>query len=211
MTATRTDDRYTAAREELRSAELALMQQREAVAELRRSLPAGPVADDYVFASPTGDVRLSELFTAPDRALVLYHFMYGKAQEQPCPMCSMWTDGWNAITDHLGDRLDFAMVSAAPIDDTMQLVESRGWTNLRWLSTNASSFKVDIGGENVDGNQWPFLSVWELVDGQPRLTYSGGANIDGDNWRGVDLLSPVWHFQDLTPQGRGDWFPSLTY
>ena len=25
--------------------------------------------------------------------------------------------------------------------------------------------------------------------------------------RGLDLLSPVWHFFDLTPEGRGDWFP----
>lgn len=29
--------------------------------------------------------------------------------------------------------------------------------------------------------------------------------------RGIDLLSPIWHFMDLTPQGRGDWFASLEY
>jgi predicted dithiol-disulfide oxidoreductase (DUF899 family) len=29
--------------------------------------------------------------------------------------------------------------------------------------------------------------------------------------RGIDLLSPVWHFLDLTPAGRGDWYPDLTY
>ena len=27
------------------------------------------------------------------------------------------------------------------------------------------------------------------------------------HWRGMDLLSPVWNFLDLTPEGRGDWMP----
>jgi len=29
--------------------------------------------------------------------------------------------------------------------------------------------------------------------------------------RGIDLLSPVWHLLDLTPGGRADWYPSLSY
>jgi predicted dithiol-disulfide oxidoreductase (DUF899 family) len=29
--------------------------------------------------------------------------------------------------------------------------------------------------------------------------------------RGIDLLAPVWHLLDLTPHGRGDWFPHLDY
>jgi len=24
--------------------------------------------------------------------------------------------------------------------------------------------------------------------------------------QGIDLLRPVWHLLDLTPQGRGDWY-----
>jgi predicted dithiol-disulfide oxidoreductase (DUF899 family) len=31
------------------------------------------------------------------------------------------------------------------------------------------------------------------------------------NQRGIDLLSPVWHLLDLTPQGRRDWFAQLDY
>ena len=23
--------------------------------------------------------------------------------------------------------------------------------------------------------------------------------------RGIELLAPIWHFMDLTPQGRADW------
>jgi predicted dithiol-disulfide oxidoreductase (DUF899 family) len=29
--------------------------------------------------------------------------------------------------------------------------------------------------------------------------------------RGIDLIAPVWQVLDLTPQGRDDWDPELTY
>ena len=29
--------------------------------------------------------------------------------------------------------------------------------------------------------------------------------------RGIDLLTPIWHFMDLTPQGRSSWYASLAY
>src|SRR5260370_34707456 len=84
---------YLAKREELRLAEIELMRQRERVAELRRRLPQGATVEDYAFEegpanldagdTPTRTVRLSELFTMPGRALVIYHFMYGKQQGNP--------------------------------------------------------------------------------------------------------------------------------
>src|SRR5690349_10242351 len=86
---------YLGKREELRLAEIELMRQRERVAELRRHLPAGPVMEDYQFIegpidlgsgdTPTRTVRLSELFTAADKPLVIYHLMYGKRQTKACP------------------------------------------------------------------------------------------------------------------------------
>src|ERR1700693_2082650 len=89
---------YLAKREELRLAEIELMRQRERVAELRRRLPQGASVPYYAFEEgpvnldagdpPARTVRLSELFTLPDRALVIYHLMYGKKQTNPCPMCT---------------------------------------------------------------------------------------------------------------------------
>src|SRR5215475_6665048 len=77
---------YLAKREELRQAEIELLRQRERVAELRRQLPKGATIQDYEFLEgpaslheddePVTKVGLSELFTAPDRALVIYHFMF---------------------------------------------------------------------------------------------------------------------------------------
>src|SRR5215831_15082418 len=79
---------YLAKREELRGAEIELMRQRERVAALRRELPEGASVEDYAFEegpanleagdTPIRTVRLSDLFTGPDRSLVIYHFMYGK-------------------------------------------------------------------------------------------------------------------------------------
>ena len=202
---------YDAAREELRAAELELMRQREAVSELRRTLPPGPEVEDYVFQTVDGPVRLSELFTEPRNPLLLYHFMLGKKQQEPCPMCSMWADGWNAVAHHLGQNVNVAMVSAASVERTSEVVEARGWTHLRWVSAADNTFKRDLGGETADGGQLPFVSVYNLDDGRPCLSYSGGAHIQGPHWRGLDLFSPVWHLLDLTRQGRGDWMPKLDY
>jgi predicted dithiol-disulfide oxidoreductase (DUF899 family) len=49
-------------------------------------------------------------------------------------------------------------------------------------------------------------------DGTIRHVYSRGAEMADDRReRGIDLLSPVWHLLDLTPDGRKDWYPSLNY
>src|SRR5437762_7544444 len=114
---------YLAKREEVRLAEIELRKQRERVAELRRALPEGATVTDYEFLEgpssldegdePVTKVRLSELFTAPDRSLVIYHFMYGKKQANPCPMCTAWIDSFNGIAHHVAQNTDLAIVAAA--------------------------------------------------------------------------------------------------
>ena len=114
---------YLAKREEVRLAEIELLKQRERVAELRRALPEGATIQDYEFLEgpaaldagdePVSKVRLSELFTAPDRSLVIYHFMFGKKQTTACPMCTAWIDGYNGVAHHLAQTTDFAIVAAA--------------------------------------------------------------------------------------------------
>src|SRR5690242_4704352 len=126
-------DEYRRQREELRVAEVELIDHVERVAALRRELTADTVVDNYELVEvSSGDrVRLSELFSAPDRALVLYHFMYGKAQTEPCPLCTMWIDGYNAAAPHLSPNVDFAVVAAAEPAAIEAHAASRGWNNLR--------------------------------------------------------------------------------
>jgi predicted dithiol-disulfide oxidoreductase (DUF899 family) len=216
-------DEYLARREELRLAEIELMRHRERVAGLRRQLPAGAGLADYVFSEgparlgdgdgPATQVSLSSLFTGPQRALVMYHFMYGKKQTSPCPMCTMWIDGYNGIAGHLARNVDFAVAAAAGLPDLRAWARARGWSNLRLLSCGDSTFKYDLGSEDGDGNQDAAISVFTLgPDGSPRHFYTSHPRMAGDiDQRGIDLLSPVWHLLDLTPAGRGDWYASLDY
>jgi predicted dithiol-disulfide oxidoreductase (DUF899 family) len=45
--------------------------------------------------------------------MIIYHFMYGKKQPLPCPMCTMMIDGFNGLASHLAQNVDFAIVAAA--------------------------------------------------------------------------------------------------
>ena len=115
LTRLKESENYRQLREQLRVAELELTDHVERVAELRRQLPAETVVDDYELIDvASGDkVRLSELFSAPDRALIVYHLMYGKSQNEPCPLCTMWIDGYNAVAPHVNQNGDLVVVAAA--------------------------------------------------------------------------------------------------
>ncbi|ACZ84606.1 DUF899 family protein [Streptosporangium roseum] len=214
---------YLAARKELRLAEIDLMRHREKVAAQRRALPQGPPVDDYVFIegpadldagdAPIREVSLSGLFTAPDRPLIVYHLMYGKLQTDPCPMCTLWIDGFNGIAHHITQNADFAIAAAADPPALRQHARNRGWHRLRLLSCGDSTFKYDLGSEDKDGEQDSTISVFTRDgDGAVRHFYSTHPRMADDiDQRGIDLLAPVWHLLDLTPNGRGDWFPSLDY
>jgi predicted dithiol-disulfide oxidoreductase (DUF899 family) len=214
---------YAERRAELQEAEIALMRERERVAALRRSLPAGPPVDDYAFVegpsrlgdgdAPTRTVRMSELFTSPDRPLIIYQLMYGKAQVEPCPMCTLWIDGFNGVAHHLAENVDFAVAAAADPAPLRAHARSRGWERLRLLSCGESTFKYDLGSEEADGTQDSAVSVFTRAkDGTTRHFYTGRPAMSADiDQRGIDLLSPLWHLLDLTPQGRGEWYASLSY
>jgi predicted dithiol-disulfide oxidoreductase (DUF899 family) len=234
---------YLAKREEVRLAEIQLMQARERVAELRRALPRGATLPDYEFfdctlpdgrvsdttnalpdgratapASSGGDesvtkVRLSELFTAPDRSLVIYHFMFGKKQTTACPMCTAWIDGYNGVAHHLAQNVDLAIVAAADPAMLRAYARERGWDKLRLLSAGESTFKYDLGSEDREGNQDSEISVFTREsDGTLRHFYSGHPWLDPNiKERGIDELSPIWNLLDLTPQGRGKFYTSLDY
>jgi predicted dithiol-disulfide oxidoreductase (DUF899 family) len=213
---------YLSRREELRLAEVELMKQRERVAALRRELPAGAIIEDYVFEegprnldagdTPERKTRLSELFTGPERSLVVYHFMFGK-KTRVCPMCTMWIDGCNGIAHHLSQNVDVAIVAAAENKALRAFARSRGWNNLRLLSAADNTFKYDLGSEDREGNQDSTVSVFTKDgDGKVRLFYTAHPKMAADiDERGIDLLCPVYHFLDITPQGRGNWYASLDY
>src|SRR6266446_994570 len=214
---------YLAKREELRLAEIELLNMRERVAALRRALPKGATIQDYEFLegptslddgdAPTKTVRLSDLFTTLDRSLVIYHFMYGKKQTTACPMCTAWIDGYNGVSPHLAQNVDFAIVAAADPSTLRAFARKRGWDKLRLLSAGTSTFKYDLGSEDPEGHQDSTISVFRRDrDGTLRHFYSGHPWLADDiKERGIDELNLIWNVMDLTPQGRGKFYASLAY
>lgn len=202
-------------RAELIEAELALRDQVERVAALRRALPATPIGDEVFEEIREGvrtPVRLSELFEKPDQTLILLHFMYGKKQEKPCPMCTLWADGYDGVVPHLRQRISFAVLVAGDPGAFAEYARSRGWRHLRIVAAAGSDLKLRLGFEDAEGAQSPGVSVFRRdADGRVVHTYSASASPAPGEFRGMDLLSPFWSFLDLTPEGRGDFVPKRGY
>jgi predicted dithiol-disulfide oxidoreductase (DUF899 family) len=213
---------YREARARLLEAEIALKDQGERVAELRRRLPGDTrVGTDYVFEEgprdlsagdePVVERSLTDLFEDPSRPLVLMQFMLGGKQENPCPMCTMWADGYDGVVPHLEQNMAFALVVAGDLAAIRRHARARGWKNVRLLSSQGTSFKRDFGMEDDAGAQFPGVSVFSLRDGEVRHLYTQNAMMAPKHFRGIDLLTPVYNLLDLTPEGRGDWMPKLVY
>jgi len=92
-------------------------------------------------------------------------------------------------------------------------VRARGWKRLHLLSAGSSTFKYDLGSEDRDGKQDSTILVFSRAsDGTLCHFCSARPRMANDiQERGIDLLSPIWHMLDLTPQGRGDCYAKLEY
>ncbi len=231
---------YRAARDRLLEQEIELRRREEAVAAARRALPPGGlVPEDYVFegrgpdGSPT-DVRLSELFAPGRDSLVIYNFMFprhagderpGPASgetarlplaEGPCPSCTALLDQLDGAAEHVAQRLNLAVVAAAPLERVLTFADERGWRRLRLLSSAGNSFKRDYAGETAAGEQNPMLNVFHRDGDTIRHAWSSellyAPTEPGQDPRHVGALEPLWNMFDFTPEGRpADWEEQLHY
>ena len=221
-------DEYRKLRDQLLEAEIALKDQRESVAALRRRLPMGPPVEiDYVFDEGPADirdesadrfkpVRLSELFAPGKNRLIVDHMMWGPNDKAACPMCTMWADGYNAIAPHISQKVNFVLVAKVEIAKLRDWARQRGWDKIRLLSSGPSSFNADFHVEN-DKGQHPGVSVFSREpDGRIHHFYTTEMSLrpaasGNPNHRGIDLFTPVWNLLDLLPEGRENWSPKLSY
>ncbi len=204
---------YRAARDALLQAELELRRKAAEVATLRSALPLGGEVGDYTFAGPTGPVALADLFREGCDTLLLYSFMYGPTAERPCPMCASFLDGLNANAAHLTSRVPLHVIARSPLPRIQAFAEARGWANLPLLSSAENTYNLDYGAETPTGSQLPAMNVFVRREGRvhhfwsSELLYMGGD--EGQDPRHLDLLWPLWNVLDLTPGGRGAWYPPL--
>lgn len=218
--------KYRRARKNLLRAELELQKLVEKVAAKRRKLPlGGELKEDYVFEEGAADladtttvrqVRLSELFLPEHDTLLLYSFMFGPDMKQPCPMCTSFLDGINGQARHVTQRVSLAVAAKSPISRIREFARTRGWTQLRLVSTASTTYNLDYKGETAEGAQLPMMNVFAKRKG--RIVHSWGSETlfaksrKGQDSRHIDIMWPLWNMLDLTPAGRGaDWYPALSY
>ncbi len=210
---------YREHRDRLSTAESQLRAKSEEVAALRRQLPrGGKTGQDYLFAEAQGGapVRLSELFAPGKDTLFLYSFMFKPGAKQPCPMCTSLLDSLNGAAPHVAQRINLAVVAKASAQELSRYASARGWNNLRLLSSGDTTYNRDYGAEDDKGDQWPMLHVFTRNDGETRHFWASELFGRKDaSWQGhprhADQIWPLWNIFDLTPEGRGDFFPKIAY
>lgn len=211
---------YRAARDRLLEAEIDIEKRLQEVSDMRRALPAGgPVRENYIFRTLSDgaetDIALSDLFSPGKPTLLIYSFMLGEKQANPCPACTSLIDGLNGIAGHLLDRMAVAVCARAPIAQFADFAQSRGWRGgLRLISSAGNGYNTDYFAETPDGSQLPALNVFtRSSDGVVRHFY-GAEKLyvqTPGHPRHVDRIWPIWNVMDLTPEGREDWFPRIAY
>lgn len=203
---------YRSARNRLLAAEAELRAQVEQVAALRRTLPdGGSVPQDYAFHDPDGAAApLSSLFGSHD-TLAIYSLMYGPDADQPCPMCSAFLDGLNGQVAHITQTIALCVVAQNTPQKLRALKTRMGWDNLPLCSALGTAYQRDYLAEGEDGSQLPILNVFRKDDAGIRHFWSSELFFEPSDWhpRHVDAAWPLWNILDLTPNGRGDFFPAL--
>jgi predicted dithiol-disulfide oxidoreductase (DUF899 family) len=229
-------DAYRAARNDLLEAEIALRAQIEAVAAQRRALPpGGTVPQDYVFERIGANrmperVRMSELFGEHD-TLILYSFMYGPEKDEPCTGCTNLIDNLDGAGRHIGQRAALWIVAKSPLARLVAWAGERGWDHLNFCSTAGNAYDADYHGDTSrlspamrkafdvpDGEDWDetIYNVFRKEkDGTIRHFWASELSFmpaaPGQDHRSGDFANGLWNLLDITPEGRGDFFPKLAY
>lgn len=214
---------YRAARDRLLAQEAELRRATEAVAAARRELPAGgTVPQDYVFQGAGTDgrpaeVRLSSLFAPGKDTLAIYNMMFPRALDEdlPCPSCTQFLDSFDGVGEHAAQRMNLVVVAKTDLSRLLAHGERRGWRRLRLLSSAGNTFNRDYHAEDADGSQAPMLNVFRR-DGATIRHFWGSellyaAPEPGQDPRHTDSVDALWNLFDLIPEGRGEWYPDLSY
>ena len=227
------DAAYRTARNALLDEEIALRRQIERVSAQRRALPpGGPVREDYVFEGfdrnrRPAQMKLSELFAPGKDSLAIYSFMYGPERDQPCTGCTHTLDSLDGVA--APQRMNLFIVAKSPLARLLAFARERSWNHLTFLST-AGNYSRDYFGDSrglspamrrqqdfKDGEEWdmPMLNVFRRDASGVRHFWSSELLYvpadPGQEYRHNDLIDPLWHLLDTSPEGRGDFEPALAY
>jgi predicted dithiol-disulfide oxidoreductase (DUF899 family) len=206
---------YRRARNRLLAEEIALRRQIQRIAEQRRALPPGPVAQDYRFLDDQGrEVGLIDLF-GEHPALFTYLWMYGPERDRPCPMCTSFVGSLDIPARDIEQRLSLAIIGRSPVARQLAFARERGWRNLRFYQPIGDDFARDTHWI-VDGEEGAAVIVWKRDGEKARLFWAAeGGPETADPGFDPHLApdpTPLWNLIDWTPEGRARaWYPKLEY
>ena len=194
--------------------EKALTRMRDLVSAERRALPWVKVEKTYVFDTPEGKQKLSDLFGGNSQ-LIVHHFMWRHDLDMGCVSCSLEADHAEGALVHLENHdVSYVRVSRAPLAKLEAYKKRLGW-KARWVSSADSDFNFDyhvsftreeLAKGNVNYNygmvegfdELPGLSVFfKDKDDTVYHTYSSYA-------RGNEEVIGAFIYLDITPKGRNE-------
>jgi predicted dithiol-disulfide oxidoreductase (DUF899 family) len=156
--------------------------------------------------------------------------MYGPERKLPCPGCTHLLDGIDGAARHIGERAALHIVAKSPIARLAAWVHERGWEHLSLLSTAGNSYDADYFGDTSkfsksmrtqhhvpDGENWDetIFNVFRKSNGTIRHFWGSEMSFappaPKQHHRAGDLADPLWGLLDMTPEGRGEFFPKVNY
>ena len=175
-----------------------ILEKKKELAELRRAEPRQAV-QDYAFETPTGSVKLSELFEGRTDLLVIHNM------GQACRYCMLWADGFNGVLPHLENRTAVVMVNPDPVDQQQRFAMERGW-HFRIVRDATGDFSKAMGMHGEEpGSFWPGGSGFTLADDGTIQRVASAPFGEGDDF------CATWHLLDLLADGWNKWEPRYRY
>jgi len=176
--------------DELRAREKAATRELDAIAALRRRLPAVQLPE-YTLEGPDGPIRLADVFDGR-RQLIVYSHMWEPGETWQCGGCTSFPPQFPRL-DFL-DPYDarFVIVTQGPIDDALAYRQRVG-NQMDWYSTANSSFGADMGAPARGG-----FGINVFIRDDDGTVYRTW-HTDG---RGTEQLSHTFPLIVLLPYGR---------
>ncbi len=190
---------------------------RDRVRAERLALPWVRIDTDYRFDTPSGPMRLADLFAGRSQ-LIVYHFMLGPGWEAGCTGCSFLADHLDGALPHLNNHdVTLVAVSRAPLVEIEAYKRRMGW-RFPWVSSFGSDFNADFhvsfskeelatGSVFYNFTETPAERAFDELpglsafcrdeDGQVFHTYSSYA-------RGSEELIGTLMILDRAPKGRNE-------
>lgn len=178
---------------ELRAREKAATRELDAIAAMRRRLPAVAMPD-YTLDGPDGPVRLADIFDGR-RQLIVYNHMWSPGQTWQCGGCTSFTAQFVRLDFLEPYDARFVIVTQGPIEEALAYKRRVG-NRMDWYSTSNSSFGADVGAPPGGG-----FAVNVFLRGDDGTVYRTW-HTDG---RGTEQLSHTSPLIDVLPYGRQEW------